>query len=96
MDQARRNAPDLQPLPTPGGLDVRRLLLLALAGLGGGSVLAGLLYLLLLPPGSAPVEAMRSPLPRIAPAAEGTAAARESTAPGQPRDGQLSGAARRD
>lgn len=66
MNIEQRPPSDAKPVPSRGEARIRRAFLYSLAGLGGGLVFAGILYLLLLPPAPAPVEEADIRLPQAA------------------------------
>ena len=66
MNIEQRPPSDAKPAPSRGEARIRRAFLYSLAGLGGGLVFAGILYLLLLPPAPAPVEEADIRLPQAA------------------------------
>jgi hypothetical protein len=73
MNIEQRPPSGAQPAPTRGEARIRRAFLVSLGALGAGTVFAGILYLLLLPPASAPVDEAEIALPAVAPTGEAAA-----------------------
>ncbi|WP_058557301.1 CRTAC1 family protein [Thiohalocapsa sp. ML1] len=81
MNTEQRPAPGAKPVPTRGEARIRRALLVSLAALAVGVVLAGVGYLLTRPPASVPVAEAEIALPQVAPAPEAPGAAAAPTTP---------------